>query len=251
MSVEENSLVEIRDYDVFIEGETIDLCVPSDDEWVLDQWFRWFNKDEITTYLAQGVYPNTRKSQKVFYDTLGNNSSRVALLIKPKSIDGFIGVASLSAIDYVHRQCDFAMVIGERLSNSDSIFYGLEAKCRLTQHAMDKMGMERINGTQAIDLVRWQNWQILFGYQIEGLMRNKFRKGRKVYDVLISSCILEDYEKLLDLRGGDLWPGKSKMFELLKRMPRKTLIDELREWLPAKQQEYWQSVLMSDLNENS
>ena len=64
------------DYDIFIKGETIDLCVPSDDKWVLDQWYRWFNRDEITAYLAQGIYPNTLKSQKAFYDTLGNNKSR-------------------------------------------------------------------------------------------------------------------------------------------------------------------------------
>ena len=239
------------DYDIFIKGETVDLCVPSDDEWVLDQWYRWFNKEEITAYLAQGVYPNTRKSQKAFYDTLGNNSSRVALLIKPKEYEGFIGVASLSTIDYVHRQCDFAMVIGERLSNSDSIFYGLETKCRMTQHAFEKMGMERINSTQITDLVRWQNWQILFGYQIEGILRNKFRKGRSVHDVLISSCILEDYEQLLSLRGGDLWPGKSELFELLKKLPKKTLIDELREWLPKKQTQYWQEVALGEANESA
>jgi hypothetical protein len=124
------------DYDIFIKGETIDLCVPSDDKWVLDQWYRWFNRDEITTYLAQGFYPNTLKSQKAFYDTLGNNDSRIVLLIKPKDYDGFVGVASLSSINLVLRQCDFALVIGKKLNTSGSMYYGLEAKALLTQHAI-------------------------------------------------------------------------------------------------------------------
>jgi len=239
------------DYDVFIKGETIDLCVPSDDKWLLDQWFRWFNRDEITTYLAQGIYPNTLKSQKEFYDTLGNNSSRIVLLIKPKEYDGFIGVASLSSINLIHRQCDFAMVIGERLNTTGSLFYGLEAKALLTQHAIEKVGIERVNSSQIIDLVRWQNWQILFGYQIEGLLRKKFRKGDKTYDLLLSSCILEDYQALMKIRDGSLWPGKTKMFQLLKNLPKKTLIDEISIWLPEKQMQYWKKVFGEESVENS
>ena len=101
-----------KNFDVFLTGETVDLCAPSDDTWVLDQWYRWFNKAEITKYLVQGVYPSTRKTQKAYYDTLISNPSRLALLIKPKQHDLFVGVASLSSIDPVMRQCDFAMVIG-------------------------------------------------------------------------------------------------------------------------------------------
>jgi RimJ/RimL family protein N-acetyltransferase len=236
------------DYDVFIKGETIDLCVPSDDKWVLDQWFRWFNRDEITTYLAQGIYPNTLKSQKAFYDTLVNNDSRIVLLIKPKEYDGFIGVASLSSINLVHRRCDFSMVIGERLNTTGSLFYGLEAKALLTQHAIEKVGLERVNSSQILDLVRWQNWQILFGYQIEGISRKKFRKGDKVYDVLLSACLLEDYQSLINMRNGSLWPGKSKMFQLLKDLPKKTLIEDLSILLPEKQKHYWNEVFKKEIN---
>ena len=38
----------------------------------------------------------------------------------------------------------------------------------------------RINSSQIIDLVKWQNWQILLGYQIEGLLKNKFREGNRL-----------------------------------------------------------------------
>ena len=239
------------DYDVFIAGETIDLCAPTDEEKVLNQWYKWFNQEDTTKYLAQGVRPNTQKLQKAYYESLLSDPSRIALLIKPKKYDGFVGVASLSHIDHVQRQCDFAMVIGNKLDGSDSLFFGLEAKCRMTQHAMEKLGVERINSTQAIDLLRWQNWQILFGYQIEGVLRNKFRKGRNVYDVLISSCILEDYEELLNLRGNDLWPGKQRIFEMLRRLTKPSMIDELIEWLPVKQQEYWDKILTATDNEDS
>ncbi|RJR40148.1 MAG: N-acetyltransferase [Desulfobacteraceae bacterium] len=230
-----------KNFDVFLRGETVDLCAPSDDDWVIEQWYRWFNKPDITKYLAQGVYPNTFKLQKTYYDNLINSGSRIALLIKPKKHDHFVGVASLSSIDTARRQCDFAMVIGEKMNDGDSLFYGIESKCLMTEHAFENLGVERINSSQAAELVVWQRWQILFGYQIEGLQR-KTRKGGKTYDVLLSSCLLEDYLKIMELRGGKLWPGKKAMFELLKRLPSVTLIDELMAWLPKKQRAYFDSI---------
>lgn len=231
-----------QNFDVFLSGETVDLCAPSDDAWALDQWYKWFNKPEITKYLVQGVYPNTKKAQKTYLDAIAQNPSRIVLLIKPKKHDYFIGVASLSSIDPVMRQCDFAMVIGEQTSGGDSLFYGMETKCLMTEHAFENVGVERINSTQAAELIRWQRWQILFGYQIEGLLRRKFRKGRMVYDTLASSCLLDDYLKIKELRDGIFWPGKASMFELLKKLPKETLIDELIAWLPQKQQAYMNSI---------
>lgn len=237
----ENTIAQ-KDFDVFLAGETVDLCAISDDNWVLDQWYRWFNDPDITKYLAQGVYPSNRKTQKDYYDLLMGSTTRIALLIKPKKHDFYIGVASLSSIDPVMRQCDFAMVIGKKISDSDSLFYGMESKCLLTEHAFENLGVERINSTQAAELLRWQRWQILFGYQIEGLLRRKFRKGHNVYDVLASSCLLEDYRKIKELRGGAFWPGKEAIFELMKMLPKVTLIDELMAWLPEKQREYYNAT---------
>jgi len=232
--------------DVFIEGETIDLCAPSGDDLILNQWFRWFNKSEITKYLAQGLYPNTLGKQREYFLSTEQSSSRLVLLIRPKGLAKVIGVASLSHIDYVQRQCDFAMVIGERTSGKGAIFYAMEAKALLTQHAFDNLGIERINSGQVKELVRWQRWQILFGYQIEGILRNKFRKGSVVYDLYISSCILQDYNRILNSREGQFWPGKSKVFELMRELPKHTLIDELDSWLPQKQEQFWNSVIGDD-----
>ena len=109
--------------------------------------------------------------------------------------------------------------------------------------------MERINSTQVVDLVNWQRWQILFGFQIEGVLRKKFRKGLTTYDVLISSCLVEDYLRIKTMRGGSFWPGKVQMFELLKRLPKRTLIDEMLEWLQLRQEEYWHAVVFNEFPE--
>jgi len=234
-----------RKFDIFIAGETIDLCAISDEPWVIDQWYSWFNKPEITRYVSQGAFPSTRSTQKAYFDSIDGSTSRIALLIKPKKHDYFIGVASISSIDHVMRQCDFAMIIGERIGGADSLFFAMEAKSRMTEHAFENLGVERVNSGQVIELQQWQRWQILFGFQIEGVLRKKFRKGHKVYDVLTSSCLLEDYLKIRELRGGVFWPGKKAMFELMKKIPEVGLIEELVEWLPLKQQQYFNSTKFS------
>ena len=228
--------------DVFIEGETIDLCIPSCDDNTLSQWYKWFNNSEITKYLIYGVYPNTINLQKEYCNSVMSDKTKIVLLIRAKDKKRIIGVASLSSINYSQRQCDFAMVIGDRTSGKGSLFYGMEAKARLTQYAFDTVGVDRINSGQVDKLDKWQKWQILFGYQIEGVLRNKFTKGRLSYDVYVSSCLEKDYRKILDKRNGSLWPGKSNMLDIMRNIPSITLIDELSEWLPRKQIEYWHSL---------
>jgi len=230
-------------HDIFIEGETVDLCVPTNNEDVIKRWSRWFNNHEITRYLSQGMYPNTVDNQKEYFNDITNSNKKVLFLLKPKKYDNYVGVVSLSEVNHIQRQCTMALVVGEKYNGPDSIFIGLEAKALITKHAIETVGIERINSLQVVNLKKWQNMQILFGYQVEGLLRNKLRKGNKTYDMIISSCLLEDYEKLLKARNGDFWPGKSKMLDLMREIPEYTLIDKLMEWLPCQQEKYWQSVL--------
>lgn len=229
-------------FDVFIEGEVVDLCVPNEEPWVLEQWYCWFNNQETTKYLEHGVFPNSLKNQKKYYESIAQSKDRIVLLLKPKKKDYFVGVAALSFIDFAQRQCHFSMVIGRQDDIPDSMFYAMEAKCRMTEHAFDSLGVERINSGQVVDLIKWQRWQILFGYQIEGILRKKFRKGNKVYDVMTSSCIIEDYLKIKDIRNGSLWPGKSKLFELLKLLPKVSMIDKMQEWLCQERDEMWKTT---------
>jgi RimJ/RimL family protein N-acetyltransferase len=220
-----------KKFDILIEGELIDLCVPSAERWVLEQWYQWFNDPTVTQYIEYGAYPNTYEKQEKFYRSLVESNDRIALLIRPKNKDYFVGVASLSGINYQQRQCDFAMVIGKQDKAGDSFLYAVEAKCRMTEHAFEKVGVERINSTQVMDLLKWQRWQVLLGYQIEGILRKKARIGYTVSDVMSSSCLLEDFYKIKELRNGLYWPGKSKMFALLKKLPKESSITRLSEWL--------------------
>ncbi|MBU0764107.1 MAG: GNAT family N-acetyltransferase [Bacteroidetes bacterium] len=233
-----------REYDIFIKGELIDLVVPDEKAIYDDKWYNWFNDQQITQNMERGMFPNSGSQQEIFLDHLRKSETRLSLMIKPKNNNVLVGTASLSKINHITRQADFAMIIAVRQPELKAAFYGMEAKCLMTEHAFEVIGLDRINSTQSESLKEWQRWQILFGYKIEGIMRKAFRKGYKTYDLIFSSCLLEDYLELKKIRGGRLWPGYKKMMGLIRGLPKESLEEKINRLLEKTVGDYYREIRM-------
>jgi len=218
-------------YEVFITGETIDLVIPSERAIVHDGWHRWFNDPEVTRFSDHGLYPNTAEAQQEYLDSLRKpaENSRIALLIRPKGEERAVGICSLSAIHPIHRSGETAVVIGERSTSRGAIFWGVEAKARLVEHGFETLGLMRIGGAQAIPLADWQRYQVLFGFRPEGIKRDAHRRGHHVWDCVLSSCTLEDYLRVKKGRDGAYWPGKKRLFELMRGVPKHSIAEVVRD----------------------
>lgn len=237
-------MAEPQPYDVFLSGELVDLVVPSERAIHVDRWYDWFNDQDLTRNMEQGMYPNTPERQQQFLDALRVSPERFALMIKPRDEERLVGICSLSYISHISRQADFAMVIARKSSSFKSAFFGMEAKCLMTEHAFETLGIERINSYQSVSLKDWQRWQILFGYKMEGIKRKAFRKGHQRFDMLVSGCLLEDYLALKQLRGGRLWPGYEKIMELIRDLPKESLEEKLNRALSGLVTEHYASIRM-------
>jgi len=218
-------------YDVFLAGELVYLVVPNERAIHDDRWYAWFNDQELTRNMEQGMYPKSPELQQAYLAELRASQTRLALMIKPKDEDTVVGICSFSKISHVTRQADFAMVVARRTASFKSTFFGMEAKCLMTEHAFETLGLERINSYQSAALKDWQRWQILFGYKMEGIMRKAFRKGYRTYDLMVSGCLLEDYLALKALRGGHLWPGQERIMGLIRDLPKESLEEKLQKAL--------------------
>ena len=124
-------------------------------------------------------FPILRKIKKDTTNPYFKAKTGLSFSIKPKDADYFVGVASLSFINLSQRQCSFSMVIGKKDDSPNSMYYAMETKCRMTEHAFENVGVERITSGQVVDLIKWQRWQVLFGYQIEGIFRAISGRGTK------------------------------------------------------------------------
>lgn len=229
-------------YEVFIEGETIDLVIPNRHAIDNDGWHCWFNKPDITRFLEQGIFPNTREDQYAYFERIMADDSRIDLLIRPKDKGFVIGVTSLSQINWQDRSAHHALVIGSKERDRDSLFHGLEAKARMAEHAFEVMGLQRVWGGQPVGLEDWQRYITLFGFRPEGIWRNGFRKGYMVYDIALNACLLEDYLKIKEARGGDYWPGKKRLLELMRRVPKDSIVDKISSAIDKTVAEYLRDV---------
>lgn len=226
-------------YKVFISGETIDLVIPNINAIKQDNWADWFNDEDTTRFLgSHGFFINTIHSQKKFLKiALEKNISKTGLflLIKPKKKNRVVGIISFSKLDLINRVGELALVLNKKKSVDENfLYYGFESKALMTIHGFEKLNLLKIKGGQALALSEWQKFSTLFGYKPDGISKNNFIKNLKTYDVIYSSCDLEDYVKMKTFLGGKIWPGKKKFFEIINKFPKKNIYEEINKLIDKK-----------------
>lgn len=232
-------------YDVFIVGETIDLVVPC--EAALDDgWHAWFNDQVTTRNTSHGLFPNSRAMQRRRLDALEiGEQQHLQVLILPKGDDVVVGTASLGSIDWRRRCAEFNMFLTQRANPAALLFPGLEAKARLTEHAFEVLGLERIWTEQPVALEFWQRYQVLLGYRPDGVLRQAFRRGHETQDLVATSILHADYEQLRTRRGGAYWPGKKRLLELMRSVPNRSLVEDVSRSIDRTVKRYLKSVTMA------
>ncbi|ANV98020.1 hypothetical protein BBW65_04035 [Helicobacter enhydrae] len=197
--------------DIFIEGEVIDLRIPTLELAETSDWYKWFNHPHTTAFLEHGVFPNTREKQIEFFKRAMDE--RLLLMVTNK--DGtIIGSTSLMNIDYKTRTAGSGLVIGDFICKNP--LEALEAVARITEHGFCKLGLKRIEAAQHIKLIPWSHRMSLIGYRLEGIFQKAFVKGIEVVDVLRISAHYDDYEKIIASRGGGYGILKKKCLSVLK-----------------------------------
>lgn len=224
----------MKELQVFIKGETLDLCIPTAEFAYESDWHTWFNNKNITRYLEQGMYPNTPEEQVEFFKEQ-KASGRLVLIISNK--EKYVGVISLSSVNLCKKKCDIALVIDNNISVRRTQFNALEAMALVTEHAFDTMGMKRVEAGQHVDLLKWQRRMELIGYKVEGLHKGRFIKGREVADSVSLACTLEDYVFIKEKRGA-LWDEKEKMDKRIKNLPQECYANKLRDFVLSGDEYY-------------
>jgi len=229
----------MKDLDVFIEGETIDLSIPTIDFASQSNWYSWFNNPKITRYLEQGMFPNSPKDQEEFF-IKQNNNNRLSLIITTKN-KKYKGVVSLSSINLEKKLCDIAIVVDPSIEPKISSYAALEAIALITQHGFNVMGMKRIAAGQHSDLEGWQQRMELVGYKIEGIHENKFIKGYEVADTVSIACNYSDFLKLTQRRGS-LWDNLASMKYRISKLPAQNFSKKLKIFFDSEREKYYEEI---------
>ena len=150
------------------------------------------------------------KEQVIFFEDSKKNN-RIILIIFDKA-NNFIGVISLSSINFEKSSADIALILNQDKKIgpvSKNFLSSLEAIALVTEHAFETLGLQRVAAGQSIELDKWQNLMEITGYKIEGISKNKFVKGLKRQDVMM---ILFPFTYLsLKKKRGKLWDSSLKI----------------------------------------
>lgn len=130
-------------YNPYMVGRKVYLRYPMEKD-VEGRWPEWFSDENTTKYLIDRYWPNSKEEQYNFFKSIQNNHNRMVLSIIDKESDDHIGVASLGAINWVHRYCDFAIVIGEEKYRKG--VYAIDCMALLLRIAFKRLNLRNVKG---------------------------------------------------------------------------------------------------------
>ena len=206
---------------IFLSGETIDLCIPQEEDF--DEWSSWFNDQNITRFLEQGKFPNTKQDQLYFYNSATKNN-RFLTLIKSKDSE-LLGVFSISDINFVNKSCQVAYVCPNRTDKTTPA--PLEALSIGTEHAFIRLGMERVWAGHAYPgLLKWIQKTEIIGCKTDAVFQDAFRHGMIKTDAIRTSITKQRFLSLYERRNKTLWPGEDRVRKMLITLRNNTSLAE-------------------------
>lgn len=154
--------------------------------------WKWRNDTDITEQLAGSVFPVSPEREKEWMEEVvlsDRNQIRFGIVLEEN--DELIGMVNLTHIDWINRNAEFSILIGEKKQWGKG--YGKKAMTEILKFGFNERNLERIylyvniDHTPAISL--YEN----LGFQKEGTLRkHHFRKGQ-YRDVFLYSILKEEY----------------------------------------------------------
>jgi len=165
----------------YAHGEHIYLREPTEDD-ALGGWHEWFSDEDVTQYLIDRNFPNSKEQQLDFVKGLPQDRSRLVLSVVNKNENKHIGVVSLSGINWVHRYADIAVVIGDRDFRMSGCF-ALEAVSLMLKIAFLRLNLLNVKGGYVSTNERTSLLMKLFGFEEVGAFENLLQIGGVVQDL--------------------------------------------------------------------
>ncbi len=147
-------------------------------------WHEWLSDEETTRWLSHRHWPNSLEKQMEFYGSCLNTKDRLVLAIVDVATDKHIGVCSLSGINWVHRYCDVAIIIGDKDYRNGK--YMFEAMSLLLQTAFLRLNMRVVKSSHAASNSASQAIHDVFRFEEAGRLTNLLWDRGAYVDEVIS-----------------------------------------------------------------
>ena len=173
---------------IFLEGNKTYLR-PLEKKDIRGNYSKWFNDQEVCLHNAHGVFPVTTVDLENYLKSAAQD--KIVLAIFDAQSNEHIGNVSLQQIDWVSRNAEFAIIIGEKKYWRGG--YGKEVADLVLYHGFIRMNLERIYcGTTESN----KAMKKLADYMLmtkEGVQRRAFFVNGKYQDIFDYGLLKKEY----------------------------------------------------------
>lgn len=178
--------------DVFLRSESVLLKSLTEDDALSSDWYSWFNDPDVTRWMQQHYFPNTRQLQVEFFRTnIQGSQEKLQLGIVPSNDQKLVGVISLSRIDLWNRSAEVSWTIGDpKYRNIEIAFESLKL---IIDHAFYRMNLRRLHGG-AVDKAVKDFLCRLLNFSHEGTARQAVYLNGQYLDVYQMGLLEPEYK---------------------------------------------------------
>jgi [ribosomal protein S5]-alanine N-acetyltransferase len=174
---------------VFFKGERIHLRALMEKD-LTSSYLQWLNDEEVCRNNSHAVFPNTEQRMKTYYNSI-QNQLNVVLAIIHSDTDRHIGNVSLLNINWISRNAEFAILMGEKDFWGKG--YGKEAARLIVQYGFERLNLHRIycgtlNGNSGMIKLAAS-----MGMKEEGRRREAIFKNGKYVDILEYGILYHEF----------------------------------------------------------
>ena len=162
---------------IFIETKTLNLCTPSKTN--LQQWTNWVNNPSVRNTIINLTAPITLDMQWNWIQSELNSNRRILLEICDKLTNEFLGVVSLSTINYQRRSAQIATLspITKKVKNRYCVY---EARRAIVEYALNQLSINKIYGAMIYpDNESFMVNNMCIGFEIEGIKHDDIWNNNK------------------------------------------------------------------------
>ncbi len=153
-------------------------------------YLEWFNDPEVCRFNSHYVYPYTRDRALEYIKSL-QGSPDLVLAVTMGGSGKHIGNVSLQSLSAVHRNADFAIVIGDKGAWGNG--YALEAATAIVEHGFEAMNLNRISAGTSVENLPMRKLAESLGMAEEGVRKQALFKEGRYQDVVEYGLLASDH----------------------------------------------------------
>ncbi len=153
-------------------------------------YFQWFNDQEVTRFMYNGIFPNSMKRMREFYSEV-EAGKHVVFAICDKRGDRHLGNIGIHRINWRDGIGEYGIIIGDKRYHGKG--YGEEATRMVLDYIFGRVGLRRVwlgvhaGHGRAVAIYK------KIGFRTEGRLRKEILTDGRWHDRLVMGIFKDEY----------------------------------------------------------